>query len=334
MGRKSYFAESSLANIIKGREPVAVNIPHELSDKVMQLQDGQYLIVQKPLIPPQYSSPRKFLKHGAFVEIGTPGSVDEAVERQMYPWKLRREAFDATRSIYHPGYSFKPFANYHDDKRERRVRLVEICEALRILSYGEQTGNVIEIVGVYSQSERVSKDGAAVRVRVPSRTEKQPRYDFIMRSVVTDSNNPNSFAAANGFITNIKFPAKEWSFRYNFYDDKEDSDTVNIFAPEIAAYFKLMIQELNGQRPNMSLVAMTPFGIPTNLTVEFYKQLLSRVVMYDQGLKSKTKLRKLNKAEQEVMLWALVRAEKYEKTFFRSRKNDGHIENLDWKLVA
>lgn len=338
MPKKQYFREPTLANILKESEPLYVSKPTEISEKALEIKDGQYLILkfENGLIPQQFSSARKFLKHGNFIQIPTPSSIDEAVEGHMYPWILRRDSFDSIDKVDYSGYSFRPFASFQDDKRERRVRLVELCEALRILSYAEnpETKTTITINKVYAESERVSKDGATVDVSVPSRSKKQPRYGFNMYSIVVDSNNPNSYAVANGFFTDIKIPINDWSFRYNYYQDKKDSNVINIYAPEIAAYFKFMLEQLHQSvKPNKSATEMSPFGIPTNLTVDYYKNLLSKVVIYDPKLKNKLRLRKLNKAEQEIMLWALVKEAKHEKTFFRRKKRDGPIENLDWKIL-
>ncbi|MBI2101115.1 hypothetical protein HYT53_00720 [Candidatus Woesearchaeota archaeon] len=336
MQKKQYFKEPSLAQIVRGSEPVYVNKLHQLVEKVVSAKEGQHVVLRlkEGLVPESYGSQRKFLKHGDFVRIPSPNSVDEAADNCMAPWILRQREFDSIDSVYHAGYSFKPFADFQDDKKERRVRLAEHCDALRILSYGLRTGNNINIVEDYSEAGRVSKDGATIAVSVPSRTKKSPRYNFNMYSVVMDSNDRNKYAIANGFWTDIKIPVKRWAFRYNYYSDKEDSNVINIFAPEIAAYFKFMMQELHKEKPNVSVAEMSPFGVPTNLTIGFYKRLLSQVVVHNSQLKNKHKLRKLNKAEQEIMLWALVKEAKYELTFFRRLKSrDGPIENLDWTLL-
>ena len=338
MAKKDYFAEPSAAYIVRHKEPTYAAKKDELANRILSLQDNQYLVIpihSVPLIPRQYPNPKKFLKHGSFVQVKTPRSIDEAVESHILPWILRREAFDAVASMYHSGYSFRPIQGYRKDQRERRVRLVELCEALRILSYGTQTSNDIIIEKVYLDSKRASKDGATVSVSVPSRSYKQPRYRFRMNSVVIDSNDPHSYVVANGFLTDIHFLAKSLAFRFNYYDDKEDSYVVNIFAPEIAAYYRLMMDELHRQhKPNKSVAEMSPFGIPTNLTVDYYKRILSRVLVVDPKLKGKSGLRKPNKAEQEVLLWALIKEKKYEQTFFRKISRDGSMKDLDWKLSA
>ena len=78
---------------------------------------------------------------------------------------------------------------------------------------------------------------------------------------------------------------------------------------------------------------MSPFAIPTNLTIDYYKKLLSQVVMHDEKARNKYHLRRLNKAEQEIMLWALVKEKKYSQTFSREKIIDGPVQNLEWKLL-
>ena len=331
MSRKEYFKEPSLAGIVRRTiaEPAYVNDAKDFVDKILDLEDYQYLVIAGDLVA---GKPRKFLSHGNFVMLRTPTSIDEAVEEHMAPDALREEAFNHVGSMYNAGFSFKPFVNFQDDKRERNVRLVEICEGFKILCYGEQTGFGIDIIKAYKESKRVSKEGAIVHVTVPSRTEKRRRYDFTLRSIVVDGNNPNKYAVVSGFASDLSMPAKTWSFKYNYYDDKEDSNTFNIFAHEIAAYFKFMREELH-TNGNATPFQMSPFPVPTNLTIEYYKRLVSRVFVYDSDVKARRKFRKLNRAEQEVMLWALVMRHKYDATFRRRLKVDGPIETLDWKLV-
>ena len=330
--QKEFFKTPTLAGIVRNSEPVYTSRPYLFPERVMGLQDGQYLVVKARLIPPRYRNARKFLKHGEFVKVATPESIDSAVEGHLSPWKMRGTAFDSARGIYHPGYAVEPFKDYKNDRRVRTIRLVELCEGLRILCYGHQEGAEVVIKKKYDDSERASKDGAVVYASVPSRREKEPRYDFRMRSVVLDMNDPSSFAAANNFATDISFPAKSWDFRFNYYDSKEDSDTLGMYAPEIAAYYKLVHNELHTKKPNIAPLEMSIFGFPTKLTTDFYKRLISCVVMYDLSSSNPEKIRKLNKAEQEIMLWALVNEMGYNSTFFR-KKEDGPLMDVNWKLL-
>ncbi len=330
MPKKEYFRVPTVAKIIRGYEPV--DSRGNYVDEVLSLRDNQVLVIENSIIPSGFKTPRKFLKHGNFVELRTPRDLEESVESSMYPWILRKNAFDSIDSMYNAGYSFKPFGEHQDDKRTRRVRLVECLEAERILAYGHQTGFDIEVEKVYGKASRIPKDGARIRVSVPSRTIKHDRYEFYLDSVVLDSNDPNKFAIANGISSTLSMPAKEHNWRHNYYKDKEDSRTFNLFAHEIAAYYKVMFQQAKKRKPNISPLEMSPFPIPTKLTRDFYKKLISMVVVDDPSLKSRQKLRRLNKAEQEILLWDLVRKFEYVVTMYSTRKEDGRLQEADWTL--
>ena len=330
MPQKQYFRAPTPARIVRGYEPV--DSSGNYVNEVLGLQHNQVLVIEHQIVPSKFKSARKFLKHGDFVELKTPESLEEAVESHMFPWALRREAFNSIGSIYHAGYSFRPFGEQQDDKRERRVRLVECLEAARILAYGHKKAYDIEIEKVYDGASRISKDGARVRVTVPSRRSKKPRYKSYLDSVVLDANDPNKFAIANGISSTLSMPAKDHNWRHNYYGDKEDSRTLNLFVHEIASYYKVIITELRNEKPNISPLEMSPFPIPTKLAREYYKRLISMAVVMDEKLKSKQKLRRLNKAEQEILLWALVKEFGYDQTMYAMESRDGKLQESDWAL--
>jgi len=333
MTRKEYFAEPTVSRIVKDSSPVYLSDPRDIVRAINSLNHDHHLVIEAGLTPPRFDSARKFLKHGHFVQVKSPKSVDEAVEANMYPWMMRREAFDLVDSIYFAGYSFRPFGNHQDDQRERRVRLVECLEAERIVAYGYQTGNDTEVVKIYDNASRISKDGARARVSVPSRTNKMPRYKFYLDSIVLDSSDPNKFAITNGFLSTLSMPAKEHDWRHNYYTDKEDSRTFNIFAHEIAAYYKIMLELYHGKIPNLSPLEMSPFPLPAKLAREFYKKLLSKVVIKEKSSSKNGKLRRLNKAEQEILVWALVKQFGYMATMYSLKSIDGKVQEANWSLL-
>jgi len=330
MQKKEYFKEPSVTKITRGYEPFFSK--GKFVEEIQRLKKDQFLIILNSILPENYKTPREFLKHGSFVELATPDSLEEAVSNHMFPWKLREKAFDSLDSVYFAGYTFKPFEEYQSDKRERRVRLVECLEAERIRAYGYQTSNDIMIRKVYDKASRVSKDGARIRVSVPSRRKKQKRYEFYLDSIPLDGSNPNKFAIVNGFYSTISMPAQEHFWRHNYYAQKEDSKTFNIFAHEITAYYKVMFEQYYGERQNITPLEMSPFPIPTRLTREFYKKIISMALIHDERLKSKNKLRRLNKAEQEILLWSLVKKFGYNKTMFSKESIDGKLQEADWEL--
>ena len=122
----------------------------------------------------------------------------------MTPALAREAAFSEVYHPYNSGYAFAPFAG-NEDRRQRVVRLVELCEAMRLVSYGMQTGEDIKIGKIYS-GNAASESGSIVSVSVPSRTKKVKDYRFQMRSVATNPDSVNNYAIANGFNTTISIP--------------------------------------------------------------------------------------------------------------------------------
>lgn len=107
MPKKQYFRAPTPAKIVRGYE--LVDSSGNYVDETLSLQSSQVLVIENSIIPTKFSTPRKFLKHGDFVELRTPESLEEAVESHMFPWELRREAFNSIGSIYYAGYSIRPF---------------------------------------------------------------------------------------------------------------------------------------------------------------------------------------------------------------------------------
>ncbi len=73
---------------------------------------------------------------------------------------------------------------------------------------------------------------------------------------------------------------------------------------------------------------INPFAIPTQYEVDFYKKLKG-VLIRDEELKNKDKLRKLYKEDEEVLVFGSVYKHGYDKTF------NGKIEELkdyDWNF--
>jgi hypothetical protein len=322
--KKDYFKEPTAAEIIKENRPVYAGTDTGIVSKVLGLEEGEYLALNSKVIPGSFRDAKRFLMNASPIELKSPDSIDEAVQGAMTPGMAREEAMAVVNHPFHSGYGFRPF-DENDDRRQRIVRLVELCEAVRIMSYGMQTGDDIRIGRVYSGNNS-SKSGSIVSVSVPSRTMGSKDYVFQMRSVATDPENVSNYAIANGFNTTISIPASDWAFGFGEMQ-KGGSKTIHIFAPEIAAYFKFMSDPRNETSKKMS-----PFAVPTDLMVEFYRSLLSNVLMHDKAVKAGHKLRKLNKAEQEIMLWSLVQETGYSLSLKRE-DYETPVGSIDWAIA-
>jgi hypothetical protein len=86
------------------------------------------------------------------------------------------------------------------------------------------------------------------------------------------------------------------------------------------------------QKKNIRPLEMNQFAIPTQFAVDFYKKLANNCLIQvqeensEEGIKRKT--RKLNDAEREIILWALVQKLGHDKTFFAVDK----VRDYDWAV--
>ena len=316
--QKAFFKEPTKA-VIKGLTTYEAN--NTLIDRIINLEEGQGLIVNTRIMSEDYSDARKFLKHAPEVQ-----TLHDMVRERTSPVELRRAAFDALQHPYYAGYSFRPFQPSRSrDLRRRKVSLVECLEGARIYAYAHQMAGDIE-VGQYYNSKAVAKDGATMPVRVPSRRKKKSRYQFDLTSVpIIDNRDKFKISAGVGTMGH-DCERKIWHFRYN---NSERSDMFVFCAHEIAAYRQAMDDVwMQGKK---TPTAMTQFAQPTTLTIDYYQRLLDSVIIEDPMITAKDQLRKLNKAEEEILLWALVQNKGHDETFFRPKQGT-KLRDEDWQL--
>jgi len=105
---------------------------------------------------------------------------------------------------------------------------------------------------------------------------------------------------------------------------------VNICAHEIAGYLQLIQDEITDKK-NLIPLQMCQFAIPSQETVNYYLRLENNVLIRDESLESKDKLRKINRAEKEIALWSLVEAYGHDRTFYAGRSKDGNVRDYNWE---
>lgn len=319
MQKKSFFTSNTISNI-KEKEYRQIYDIAELE----QLKENQYTIIPS-IIPPEYSSSRKFLKHAPEVMPKRYKSIDEAIESEKMPWQLRKEAFDNISGIDYSGYSFIPLGR---DRRKRKVSLIECLEGARLYTYANQNTKEKINVRPYDDAKKVGSEGASIVVSLPSRTIKNPRIRLkLMNIPIID--NKNKYAIANNFSSDHSCESKMFNIRYRYSHDKESSNIFNICAHEIAAYLGTIDYYLNEEKNPVPL-QMSQFAIPNQKTVDYYLKLENNVLIKDESLVSKEKLRKMNRAEKEIALWQLVKSFGNNKTFFSKKSIDKRLKDYDW----
>ena len=318
--KKQFFQEPTKSRILRVND---VSADDNLVDRIEHLEEGEALIIETKLIPQKFSNSRKFLKHGPEVKPTRVYTLEEVARNKFVPVQLREEAFNSIEKHAYCSYSFMPFTG--KDQRKRKVSLVECVEAARIFAYAHNLGTGIEFKS-YEESLKVESEGATIPVKIPSRRRKYSKYEFNLISVpVIDSK--NKFMVSQGIgSSGHNCKRSQYSFRYVYEEDKESSRVFDFCAHEIAAYFEI-INHYWKILKNIIPLEMSQFAIPTQRTIDYYKRLYDSVLMMDQDL-TQDKLRKLNKAEKEILLWGFVHKYKHNETFFATDK----LENYNWQL--
>ncbi|VVB78405.1 Uncharacterised protein [uncultured archaeon] len=319
---KKVFFEESTAAQIKKKTLVETS---QITD-ALELESGQYMIVPE-FLPRGFESARKFMKHGFEVKPKRFYSQKQAIYDGRVPVVLREEAFNSLKGHNYCGYSFLPLSK---DQRKRKVSLIECLEGARIFAYANQNPGTFIKVKPYADAKRVRIDGAEVVIEVPSRTEGERRIQFKLTSVpIIDS--PEKYGISLNIGSDHSCGSKRFNIRYRYSDDKESSGVVNICAHEIAGYLQLIQDEIS-ENKNLIPLQMCQFAIPSQETVNYYLRLENNVLARDESLESRDKLRKLNRAEKEIALWALVEAYGHDRTFYAGRSKDGNVRDYDWDL--
>jgi len=297
------------------------HISEDFIDNILDISDDEAVIIEGDLIPEGFRSPRKFIKHGKEVKLKRYKSLEHIVKSRKTPVQLREEAFNKIQNNAYRGYSFKPFMA--PDKRTREVSLVECLEGIRIYCYANQQIEgkpSISIVKSYKDSSGVEKDGADIIVKVPSRIKKMARYNIKFMSVpIVDSR--MKWGIAYGISTDHNCMHKKYLIRFKYKNDKETSRQFNFCAHEIAGYLEI-IDHFHNKHKNLIPLQMSQFAIPTQYTVDFYKKLCNNSL-----IRKDSQVRKLNKAEKEILLWGLVYKLDHDSTFYATEK----VKDYNWK---
>ena len=85
------------------------------------------------------------------------------------------------------------------------------------------------------------------------------------------------------------------------------------------------------EQGNVIPLQMNPFALPSRLASEFYMTLHHRVLI-KPGKDAKP--RRLNWAEEELLLWAFSKFVGHDNAFFAKKSRDGDIRSYPWQQVA
>ena len=319
MTDKDFFSEPTAKEIMDHRTVRGFN--GNLIKNILYLYEDQGGVIERTLIPDNFDTARRFMKHGEDVKLPRAYTLEE-IAHEM-PIDQRRIAFSSIENKAYCCYSFKPVVGV--DKRTRRVSLTECLEGTKIYCYVHQVpkiaGDPSIDVKPYTDAKGVEKGGAEIIVHVPSRTEKQSKYKIAFESVPI-VNNDLQWAIANSIGSDHVCEHKRYQFRYKSPEEQESSNVFNFCAHEIAGY--LAIIDFFKSKNNRIPLRMNQFAIPTQRTVDFYDRLGFNCLIKTPEDKHP---RKLSGAEKEVLLWGLIKKSGHDKTFYTKE----NIREYRWR---
>lgn len=293
-----------------------------LVNRILDLQEKECIVLNGQLLPSIYQNSWHFLKHGSKVSPNGHHAFRAFKKRKFTPFDLRVESFnDLNPDILYSGYEYFPLTIWpysRIDNRIRRVGLVECLEGARLFAYSHQIlQDGIEIED-YSQSGLVATEGATFHAHVPSRTQHGSRYRINVYHVPIAGNFERYFISRR---TETDVHNCRRSQYINIRYSEDQPEVFDWCAHGVAAYLEIAYKKFNND--NKTPMIMSQMALPTDLTVKFYKRLCDSVFV-DDG-----KLKPLTKADQELLLWELVKEKKHFNTFF------GYLPNTlsyDWTL--
>lgn len=321
--KKSFFEEPTATEIMR-RGKIEVS-PAELNEALGDL-DEKYLLVRGSLVPDEFDSHRKFLKHGFDVVVSRPETRESVIAQRKFPYERKREGVARMRpEVAYVGWSFRPLGN---DRRKRRITFDDCFEAARIYAYAHQSGVGIEIKP-YDDARRVKTEGTHLLASVPSRTRGEERYEFTISSApVVDS--PDKFATAFNFSSDHVCPDVRFcSLRYRREVDTDASLYSHLDAHVGAAWLQTIDNYWNESR-NVVPLNCGQFDIPTERAVDFYKKLLNSVLVQEDDAKPK----KLDSAGRNVAIGDQLRKRKYDWMFWplNNGGKQGNVRDYDWSF--
>ncbi len=324
MVKKSFFHQPTASQIAR-RNKIDIS-PLELDTALTSLKESEnYILVSGILVPEEYDSHRKFIKHAPEIIARHPPSQIETQNLGQFPYQSKREQLEKLSDEIYAAWGFYPF---HLDRRKRRILFTTDFESAQLYSYAHQSETEI-IVKPYDDARKVAREGAVVHVEMPSRTEGNDRYKFNIMSVpVIDS--PDKFVIAHNLGTNHSCPDVDFRIRYRYESLAETSQLVNLDAHVGAGYLAIIDYYWNENRNRVPLNC-GQFDIPTIQALEFYKTLIGRVLIKESNNK---KPRKLDRAEKNIAIFNRLKSHGYNWVFFptKSMKSQTNVRDYDWSF--
>lgn len=304
----------------------------------MGLERESGIVIDRPITPIRFfqrgvsgvEASRKCYKHGDFVALSQPRTQWQAYQTKEIPLAIRARDFSRLgkmqeEDINFVGYTWYPVQG--KDRRKRVVPFVWVPEAVRLFAYAENMTGGIEVKS-YEEARRVKTEGAEAVCRVPSRTRKRGRYTLKLNHVPIDGSTERRavcWSLRSQYAEGQETLHSQYNIRYTYEMDREASDVFTFYPQDIAAYIAV-IKHFNAQH-NLTPIEMSPLALPSQKTMHFYNKLCNNVLVHDDTLDSKDKLRKLHIDEKSILIARSMGVYGHDATLFWDPARDGRLKD-------
>lgn len=352
MTKKSFFKERTVEQI-RNMNCYTVRGPRDLVERVQGLNHDDSLLIQYPgLTPHKFSrnsrnsaeASRRNLKHGFYLFVDQPYSIDAARATTEIPMQLRQRALEeglehrSEPSTFALGYSFRPIVGKDRNKRIF-VPFYSIMEGCKRDTYDQFIKENYAHLGVgssietYEDARLVPEIGAEAVVTVPSSTKGKGRYRIKWKHVAVHDS-PDKRVIWWGTRPAYEKKGPEHSSEseplhrvYNVrYGNRSDDEFT--YPHDVHAHQALIRHFM--RRGNLTPLEGSQYAIPSQEAVAFYTKLCNNVIVNDSTIQAKHKLRKLHIDEKSTMMARFAGQVGAWKSFFWDPERDGRIRDYDW----
>ena len=359
------FRKPTARQITKGKN--GIEAVDNLVDALLKLDpETEYLIIDRDLIPERffYENPetynrlltetdprviaklrkerlarteasRKFMKHGPEIHYPRFSSVDEIVlntiKKRWTPMDWRGDRFDTASPGFYAAWSYAPIVGTND-KRKRKVPLVEVAKGAKLFDYASRFAPII--VTPYADSERdLELEGGSAIVEVPSRTPKARKYKFEISGFPV-ADNQMKVVIANSLISNHACSDMLYRIRKTYVNDKESSKVFNWDAHDIAGWYAILYHYLSpkGKRNKIPL-ENSQIPLPSQLFADIYDRLRYNAVIrtFEREGQKRKSLYPLDNAEMEITMHGAVQKLGHDATLVSKARRDGKLADYQWR---
>lgn len=326
--KKDFFREATLAQILN-KDPVIYEAGGlNITSLDVLAFTNWFAIIPAPL-PGNQNIQNNYLKHGPELKLPRSYTRLEALGSNS-PQEIRVQTLEnIPEDIIPCCYSFKPY--FGNDTKTRRISLTTCLEGTRLFCMSEQVKGEKIKVKPYDKAKIIEKEGAQIRVEVPSREVGKSPYEFMFSFVPVKDTEEKKVIWLE---LNSNHTCNYKTFRelkYNSQGSKEFSKTMDFCPHEVAGYLAIIDYYFNQDKRNFIPLQMSPFVIPSLSTVKFNVALRNNVVLHDPTSKTDGNFRKPKQGDYEKLNWIRLKLiEDYKETFFASNKRDGKIKDYRW----